>query len=131
VKINSGLSGIKKLLTAQILGCLLASVSILLVSGQQQAVSVLLGGVTAILPSMLFVKKLFQHQGAQSARLIVKSFYVAEFLKLLVSIVLFTLVFVFYEAVPQTFFLTYIAVLLTHWFAPLVIDRKLTGPKSE
>lgn len=91
----------------------------------------MLGGLVAILPSALFAKKLFRYQGARAASQIVKSFYFGEALKLLSTAILFTLVFIVYKVAALAFFLTYILVLMTYWFAPLIFANKQNRPKSD
>lgn len=98
--------------------------------GKKEAASALLGGVVVILPSGLFAGKLFQHQGAQLARQIVKSFYLGEALKILSSVALFTLVFRLFKISPLAFFFTYIVVLMNHWFAPLIFANE-QRPESD
>lgn len=115
---------VKRLLTIQLVLCILVSLSVWLLLGRHQAVSVLLGGIVAWLPSAIFAKKFFHYQGASAAKKIVKSFYIGEFLKIISSVILFTLVFLLYEVNPLAFFLTYILVVFTHWFSPLIIDYK-------
>lgn len=117
---SSKLRGIKQLLTYQLAFCLLLSLMIYLRSGQRAALSILLGGLVAIIPTWIFAKKLFRFQGARAARQIVQGFYAGEFLKIITSVMLFTVVFSLYPVVPLVFFLTYITILMTHWFAPLV-----------
>ena len=80
--------------------------------------SALLGGVVCILPTMYFAHKLFQHRGARQARNIVKSFYVGEAVKIIFSILLFSLVFLYVTIEPLAFFSTFIVVQCMHWFAP-------------
>jgi ATP synthase protein I len=98
--------------------------AMLLTKGQREAVSALAGGLVALLPAVLFAKKVFQYQGARAAKEIVKSVYLGECLKIIFSVVLFTLVFVFYKVAPLVFFITYIVVVLSHWLAPLLIANK-------
>jgi ATP synthase protein I len=131
VKRNRSLRGVKKLLLVQLMLCLLISIVVLISYDRHQGLSALLGGLVAFVPSMLFARKCFKYQGARAAKQIVKSFYAGEFLKIFASILLFTLVFLLYEVAPLAFFLTYIVILMTHWFAPLIIDNKQNGPKSD
>ena len=90
----------------------------------KSAYSALLGGLVGIIPSALFAAKLFKYQGARAARQIVNSFYKGEALKIILSIFLFTLVFVFCKITPLAFFASYVLVLMTHWFAPWIIVNK-------
>jgi ATP synthase protein I len=93
--------------------------------------SALLGGLVYIIPNAYFASKLFKHQGARAAKQIVSSFYKGEALKIVLSIFLFTAVFVLFRITPLAFFISYITVLMTHWLAPLIIVNKLNGPQSD
>jgi ATP synthase protein I len=88
------------------------------------AYSAVLGGLVAIIPNAFFAAKLFKYQGARAARQIVSSFYKGEALKIILSMLLFTLVFVFCKITPLAFFASYVLVLMTHWFAPWIIVNK-------
>ena len=116
------MQGIKRLLAIQLLLCAVVFL-VLLAVDRQVAISALLGGLTAFVPTALFAKKFFKHQGARAAKQIVRSFYIGEFLKIISSALLFALIFMFYTVIPAAFFLTYIAVVMTYWFAPLIIDN--------
>lgn len=120
---NRNIQGVKRLLAVQFMLLIIIAVTVLVMFGKHQAVSSLAGGLVAYLPIVLFAKKFFRQQGARAAKQIVKNFYVGEFLKILFSIVLFSLVFLLYKVAPLAFFLTYIAVVMTHWLAPLIIDK--------
>ena len=95
------------------------------------ATSALLGGIVCIIPNAYFASKLFKHQGARAAKQIVNSFYKGEALKIVLSIFLFTTVFVLCRITPLAFFASYILVLMTHWFAPWIIVNKLNRPESD
>lgn len=110
---------------------MLVTLTVLLVFGSHQAISALLGGLVAFAPSAIFAKKFFRYQGARAAKKIVRNFYIGEFLKITSSVLLFAIVFVLYEVAPLAFFLTYITVVMSHWFAPLIIDNKQNRPESD
>ena len=93
--------------------------------------SALLGGLVCIIPNAYFAVKLFKYQGARAAKQIVNSFYKAEALKIILSIVLFTAVFTLCKITPLAFFASYILVLMTHWFAPWIIVNKQNRPESD
>lgn len=88
------------------------------------AVSVLLGGAVCIIPNIYFASNLFKYHGAKAAKQIVNSFYKGEALKIVMSIFLFTLVFVLCTIDPLVFFAAYIAVQITHWLTPWIIINK-------
>ncbi|MFC3908204.1 ATP synthase subunit I [Legionella dresdenensis] len=128
---NRVLGGVRRLIIIQIGICLMITLLLFLFSGAKAAGSALTGGLVAILPSAVFAKRLFKYQGARAAKEIVKNFYQGEFLKIILSMILFALVFIFYEVQPLVFFLTYIALVMTNWFAPLIIDNRQERPKSD
>lgn len=119
------------LLLAQLLFTLVVSLTLFAFNSEKNAMSALLGGLVALIPSILFTKKLFAYQGARAAKHIVRSFYLGEAIKIVSTASLFVLVFIFYPINPLTFFLMYIAVIMSHWFAPLVIDSKLKRLKRD
>lgn len=102
-----------------------------LLFGVQAASSALLGGVVCIVPNAFFARKLFKYQGARSAKQIVNSFYKGEALKIILSMMLFTAVFLWVKITPLAFFASYIIILMTHWFAPLIIVNKQNRPESD
>jgi ATP synthase protein I len=122
---------VQRVLVAQLLIGLLITVIVLVSVNRHAAISALLGALVALIPSVVFAKKMFQHQGARAARQIVKNFYTGEFFKIILSVILFTLVLKFYKLVPLAFFLAYIAVIMTHWFAPLIINNKQNEPEID
>lgn len=131
VRERQGISGVKRLLKVQLIASVLISLVLGLIFGQKEALSAMLGGLVAIIPSALFARKLFRHQGAQAARQIVKGFYLGEALKIVSSVILFTLVFLYFKLTPLAFFFTYIVVLMSYWFAPLIFANKQNRPESD
>jgi ATP synthase protein I len=120
VKKHQGMKGAQRLATLQLcLALLLASVA-LCYSGDKAALSALLGGIVAILPNVFFARKLFQYRGARAAKQIVNNFYKGEALKIILSIILFVLVFRYTNVMPLVFFIVYITVQMMFWFAPLI-----------
>lgn len=115
----------------QIVFTLILALSALVFFGKQTAASVILGGFVAIVPALVFTRKFFHHQGARAAKQIVKAFYLAEGIKLILSVILFALVFIFIKVQAFAFFLTYIVVILTHWLSPLFIMNQPNRPESD
>lgn len=104
MKDKRGLDGVRRLLVAQLMICVLIALVLLLTWGRKEALSALLGGLVAIIPTALFARKLFRYQGARAARQIVKGFYVGEALKIVTTIGLFTFVFMSFKIAPLAFF---------------------------
>ncbi|WP_454781542.1 ATP synthase subunit I [Legionella sp. WA2022007384] len=123
--------GIVRLWLIQLSVTLVFAALCALVYGTNAASSALLGGMVCIVPNAYFASKLFRYQGARSARQIVNSFYKGEALKIVISIFLFTAVFLLFKITPLAFFASYIMILMTHWFAPLIIVNKQNRPESD
>ena len=77
----------------QFLICVLAALSGAVLVDIVVAYSILLGGLISIVPNGYFAFKAFRFRGARSTPLIVKSFYAGETGKLIMTGVLFALVF--------------------------------------
>ncbi len=131
VKDKLGISGVRRMLGIQLFTSVLISLVLLLIFGAKEAVSAMLGGMVAIIPSALFARKLFRYQGARAARQIVKSFYIGEAVKIASSVILFALVFILFKITPLAFFFTYIVVLMSYWFAPLIFANRRNRPESD
>lgn len=116
--------GILRLLLVQIGVTLLLAVFCAFTYGVNAAQSAILGGLVCVIPNAYFANRMFKHQGARAAKQIVSSFYKGEALKIILSIFLFTAVFILCRITPLAFFVSYIAVLMTHWLAPLIITNK-------
>ena len=95
------------------------------------AYSALLGGIVCIIPNAYFAITLFKYQGARAAKQIVNSFYKGEALKIILSVLLFAVVFIWCRITPLAFFSSYILVMMTHWFAPWIMVNKLNRPESD
>ena len=113
-----------RLLRVQLGMILILTLLCALAIGTNVAGSVLLGGMVCIIPNACFVRVLFKHHGALAAKQIVNGFYKGEALKIIVSIFLFTAVFLLCSVTPLAFFASYIIVLMSHWFAPWIIVNK-------
>ena len=116
--------GITRFWLLQLSLVLLLTVFCVIAFSNNSACSALLGGLVGIVPNAFFAIKLFKYQGARAAKQIVNSFYKGEALKIVLSIFLFTLVFIFCKITPLAFFASYVLVLMTHWFAPWIIVNK-------
>jgi ATP synthase protein I len=81
--------------------------------------SILLGGMICITPNLYFAHKLFYRTGAQAAYQIIRSFYWGELIKILLTVLLFYLVFKFLVINKILLFVGYILAQITFWFASL------------
>jgi ATP synthase protein I len=130
-KNQQGLYTVKRLLILQLGLTLLITVLFAAMFGAKVACSALLGGLVCVIPNACFGRMVFKHRGARAAKQIVGSFYKGEALKIVFTMILFALVFINYSVVPLAFFLTYIIVQFSHWFAPLVLANKRNRRESD
>ncbi|WP_025822763.1 ATP synthase subunit I [Shewanella marina] len=100
-----------------------ASIIFFAVWGAQYAISALAGMTIAVLPNFVFATLAFSHSGASSAGKVLTSFYWGEAVKMLLTIVLFSLVFIYLKVVFMPLFVTYTLALIAHWTAPLYFKQ--------
>lgn len=131
VKNKRGLQGAKRLLTCQLgITAFMAAISVF-VAGPGAAFSAMLGGVVSIVPNACFAWSVFRYQGAKAAKKIVNGLYKGEAMKIALSLILFALVFAFFQIKPIVFFVTYILAQMVFWFAPLIFDNQQNRPESD
>ena len=113
--------GYLRLLAVQLSVVAVITMMLYWVAGSKQAYSALLGGMICIIPSCLFAANAFKHRGARAAKKIVMRFYLGEALKLGLTFILFTLVFIFIPINALAFFATFITAQLLHWLSLFVL----------
>ncbi len=110
--------------------CLQAGVALILVigwvfAGFSAAVSALLGGLAAILPSLYFAHRFFSATHARQVNRIIKAFYWGEFTKLLLSAGLVITVAKLWPKVEMIPFMSaYAAAYFSFWLAPFLRTKK-------
>jgi ATP synthase protein I len=75
-----------------------------------------LGGLVALMPNVYFAYRIYLAKG-KSAMQVVRTFYLAEFVKICLTIALFCVVYQIPGINFLTLFIGYVAVLSVHWFA--------------
>ncbi len=93
----------------------------LVLFGWQAARSAGLGGLIAFIPNVYFALKISHDQGNDPQR-IMRGFYVGEVVKLILTAVLFVLVFRLPNISFMPLFTSFVAVLGVFWFA-LLLDK--------
>ncbi|WP_242602195.1 F0F1 ATP synthase subunit I [Legionella nagasakiensis] len=131
MKNQQGLRGARRFFACQLGITVLISALSALISGGTAALSAVMGGLISALPNAYFARKLFRCQGARAAKQIVNNLYKGEALKIILSMILFSLVFVFFKVVPTAFFAAYIVTQMVFWFAPLIFVNKQNRPESD
>ena len=91
--------------------------------GVQFGYSALAGGSIAVLPNFVFATLAFSHMGASSSAKVIKTFYWGEAVKLLLTIAMFSLVFIKLEVEFMPLFVCYVSGLIVHWTAPLYFKQ--------
>ncbi len=104
-----------------------ASVFFFAMWGVQSGLSALAGGAIAVLPNFVFATLAFSHTGASSAGKVMKTFYWGEAVKLLLTIAMFSLVFINWKVGFMPLFVCYTLALTVHWTAPLFFKQSKVG----
>jgi len=112
-------SVVNKILVGQILIVLFVTLIFFILGSSISAKSALYGGLAALLPNWYFARKINKHKG-EEARKIVRSFYAGESGKLLLTAMLFALIFQDPKVEFAAVFTAYISALTVFWFALLI-----------
>ncbi|WP_371375464.1 ATP synthase subunit I [Thalassotalea aquiviva] len=88
--------------------------------GEAVILSVLAGGLIAVVSNIVFALKAFQYAGARRAKQVVDSFYQGVKLKMLLTAVLFALSFKFLSITPLAFFATFSLTMVAPWLTAVV-----------
>jgi ATP synthase protein I len=114
---NSHRSGLK-LVGFQFSLVLFIALILTVFSSAKSGYSGLAGGMTFMLPNMVFVLMTFAHAGASKSKLILRGFYVGEAIKLTLTVILFS-VFLKYGALfLPSFFISFLLLVVSQWLAP-------------
>ena len=109
-------STISKILVLQILIVVLVASGFFLMGSWQQVISSTLGGLTAFLPNLYFALKVSSSSGGD-AKKIVRSFYVGESGKLILTALLFYGIFQVPDIELMPVMVGFVATLSVFWFA--------------
>lgn len=92
----------------------------LFVFGRELALSAFLGGLVCVLPNMYFAQQLYKRRIAVATTLL-RSAFVAEFVKMALAIALLAIVLINYKEVhPIALFATYFITQSCMWIVPLI-----------
>ena len=88
-----------------------------------------MGGGISIIVTAYFAGHVFSAGPGSSAAKVAKAFYVAEFVKLILTAALFSAVFLWFDVSFLPLFMTYIFTLLAYWLAlPFTLDSSVRAP---
>lgn len=90
-----------------------AALLLYIIVGMETACSVVIGGAAFIVPNAWFAKYVFRHSAADSASIAVRWFYVGEVIKIIATVLIFTLGFLLFNQLDvAALFLAYITLLI-------------------
>jgi ATP synthase protein I len=119
ILLGGDISTVGKVLVYQLAMIILIALVFAVLSGLQKAISALLGGFIVFAPNLYFAF-VINRSGGQEARKILNAFYVGEFGKLILTIVLFGVVFQFPGIQVVPLLTGYVLPLMVFWFALLM-----------
>ena len=114
-----------KMLAIEALITVVAVIVLLITVDIETAGSVALGGLAYIVPNVYFAKYVFRHSAADSAQLAMRWFYVGEIIKIIATVLIFTMAFLWTENLNEAaLFATYIVMLVLNlWGNSILMGR--------
>lgn len=91
--------------------------------GVTAGASAMAGGLVSVLPNFVFALYAFRYVGASKSEQIYVSIKRGNALKFLLTICFFTLVFKYFSVMAMPFFICYILVMFSQWFAPVFFNH--------
>ena len=112
-----------KLVLVQVTMAVISAIVFSTVWELSTGLAALAGGMVAAIPNFVFATLAFSNSGASQADKVLKSFYWGEAVKLLLTIVLFSLIFSQLKMAFMPVFVGYLVTLMVHWTAPLYFKQ--------
>ena len=91
--------------------------------GVTTATSALTGGVIGVVPNIIFAYKAFKYAGAKSSKLVVESFFSGVKIKMIVTALLFAMVFKTLSILPLPFFGMFCLVMAMSLLTPFFVKQ--------
>ncbi|MDQ5910235.1 MAG: synthase protein [Pseudomonadota bacterium] len=107
----------RKIIAIQLLVTLLIAIISLLLSDVHAAYSAVVGGGISTIVTLYFASKVFSARIGSPAAKIARAFYIGEVVKLLLTILLFSIALLWLHVSPLPLLLAYMAALLAYWLA--------------
>jgi len=96
------------------------------------ALSAFLGGLVCVVPSMYFARQIFTKRRIAAAHALLRSVYIAEFIKMGLAVALLTVVLINYKEVhPIILFVTYFITQSCMWAVPLITQQYKNQPSKK
>jgi ATP synthase protein I len=111
---------VRRVLQLQALTMLAVSTLALMFGDMGQARSAMLGGLVGFLPNAYFAFKFGRADPRRTAKEVVRTFYLGESLKLIITALLFVLVFQLSGILFMPLFIGFASVIMVFWFALLL-----------
>ncbi|MGA1741932.1 MAG: ATP synthase subunit I [Pseudohongiellaceae bacterium] len=116
---------IYKVIVTQLVATTIAALSAFVLMGSVTGYSVFLGGMVSALPNAYFAIKAFRYSGARQMPLVVKSFYAGESGKLIITAIMFGLVFAGVKPLNElAVIISYILVLISGLIATATLGLR-------
>ncbi len=115
------LSTVSKILVLQILVVIMVATGFAVTNGKEESLSPLLGGLAAFIPNLYFALRI-SRTAEQPAQKIVRSFYAGESGKLVLTGLLFYMIFQIPGINLLPLLTGYVSALSVFWFALLIRD---------
>jgi len=109
-----------KTISGQLVIVALLTLIVALSLGGEAAIACFVGGLAAVVPNTLFAVIAFLHAGARANQKVVKSFFVGEGVKLLLTAVLISALFLTTDLNPMWLLTGFVAAVLAQWIAPIL-----------
>ncbi|WP_264435763.1 ATP synthase subunit I [Coxiella endosymbiont of Dermacentor marginatus] len=91
------------------------------IKGPGEGLSVLLGGMACLLPSLYFARRLFDTTSLQAVKQLMVNFYIGELIKLILSAGLVIIIILYVPVSIVSFIIGFVGAQFGFWLAPLVI----------
>lgn len=117
---NQGMRYAWKIVFIQLIALIILAILCLGISGMRSAASFIFGGLVNVLPNVCFARMLFKYSGALRAKNIVYGFYIGEATKLVLTFILFALIFKYTNLDPMFLFWGLVVAQIAFWIAPQI-----------
>ena len=110
-----------KIIYLQFIVAALVALGFLVFANKQAGFSAFLGGLICILPLAVFARYFFSRGGAQQSPHILKTLFIGEAIKIMLTVLLFMLVIKYTSAQPLYVLIGFVASQMTFWVAPIIM----------
>lgn len=114
-----------RLIAIQSLVCIVCAATYYLLVDKSAALSSLMGAIACVVPNWYFASKVFATSGASRARIILRSFYIGQVIKVLITIGVICTGLALFNDDPTPMLLTFILGLMVYRVVPLLNNKPL------